>query len=244
MEDRTVLMIHGAGGGAWEWNVWRAVFEARGWRVHAIELQPGAAGIAATTLADYRAQVVAAVGAAGSGADRPTSAGDRWVLIGASLGGLLATMAASDTDPRALVLLNPMPPAPWHSTLPSRAAYDAIVPWGRDASLIGTRRAMPDADDATCWYAYQRWRDESGAVMNAARAGVAVEKPACPTLLIASECDDDVPAATTRSLANAWGCAVIDVPGASHVGLLLGKSAATTAEAALSWLAIAESASS
>lgn len=24
------LLIHGAGGGAWEWDIWRAVFAARG----------------------------------------------------------------------------------------------------------------------------------------------------------------------------------------------------------------------
>ncbi|MEO6104787.1 MAG: hypothetical protein ABIP44_14255, partial [Pseudoxanthomonas sp.] len=51
------LLVHGAGGGAWEWNQWRGVLEAQGIIVHALDLQPTAAGLAATTVQDYRNQV-------------------------------------------------------------------------------------------------------------------------------------------------------------------------------------------
>ena len=97
---------------------------------------------------------------------------------------------------------------------------------------------MPDADDAACLYAFRRWRDESGAVMNAALAGVAVQRPACPVLVIASERDEDVPLEVSRELAAEWGGDFVRVPGASHVGPLLGASAARCAEMVVAWLAV------
>ena len=220
---RKVLMIHGAGGGGWEWNVWRGVFEAADFAVAAPDLMPADGGIAATRFEDYAAQVA-----------RVAGEGD--VLVGASLGGLLALACAPALRPAALVLVNALPPAPWHSMLPAREAYPALIPWGSDASLAGTRKAMPDADDAACLYAFRRWRDESGAVMNAARGGVVVERPACPVLVFASELDVDVPAAASAALADAYGASLIRVLGASHVGPLLGRSAATSATQAIAWL--------
>src|SRR5688572_28720195 len=96
-QTRSALMVHGAGGGGWEWNVWARVFAAHGWRVEAPDLQPVAAGLAATRLRDYAAQV------AGSLARLPLPR----VVVGASLGGLLALRCAADAD--ALVLINPLP---------------------------------------------------------------------------------------------------------------------------------------
>lgn len=158
------------------------------------------------------------------------------MLVGASLGGLLALMAAPRVRPAAIVLVNTMPPAPWHAMLPAREPYPDVIPWRREASLEGTRRAMPDADDAACLYAFERWRDESGAVMNAARNGIAVQRPGCPVLVMASEFDADVPPAASAQLAREWGATLMPLPGASHVGPLLGRRAAAHAALAASWL--------
>ena len=127
----SVLLVHGAGGGAWEWNRWRGVLESHAMAVAAIELQPASQGLAATTLQDYAGQVRAAL----HRLPRPRA------LIGASLGGLLAAMCATEAD--ALVLLNPLPPAPWHLRLPARD-WGAVTPWRRDARLASTRVAMSD----------------------------------------------------------------------------------------------------
>lgn len=221
----SVLFVHGAGGGGWEWAVWARVFAAQGWRVAMPDLVPAPAGLAGTALGDYRAQVVAAAGAL------PAPR----VLVGASLGGLLALMAAEEVAPSALLLVNPLPPAPFASELPSRAPYPAIVRWGRDASLAGTRRALPDADESTALFAFRRWRDESGAVLEAARAGVGIAPPRCPSRVIASDADDDVPAVVSARLASACGADLVRVPG-SHVGPLLGRQAADVAVQAVTWL--------
>jgi len=221
----TVVCVHGAGGGGWEWAIWARVLAMRGFSVIAPDLMPASAGIEETSFDDYRAQVLDWCGGAGEGV----------VLVGASLGGLLALAVAQDVKPAALVLVNPLPPAgvlarPLYEPRPPR------VPWALERSLAATRRAMPDADDAARLYALRRWRDESGAVLNAAREGIAVETPRGPALLLASELDEDVPAAASRSLAVRLAADLRTIPGASHVGPLLGRSAADSAAQAADWL--------
>lgn len=225
MEPRGItraVLVHGAGGGGWEWNVWRRVFAAQGIDVAAPDLCPVAAGLPATTFNDYLAQVQDALAAQ----PRPCA------LVGASLGGLLAMACAERAD--ALVLVNPVPPAPWASAMPAREWPDRM-PWQRDARLASTRRALPEADDATALHAFRRWRDESGAVLRHAHGGVAVQAPACPLLCLASDGDEDVPAALTLALATEWNADTMRLS-ASHVGPLLGRQAADVAGRVAAWL--------
>ncbi len=227
MKFRSALLLHGAGGGGWEWNLWRGVFQAAGLQVAAPDLLPVAAGIAATRFGDYLMQASAALAAL----PRPC------VVIGASLGGLLAArlsaQVASPVD--GLVLVNPLPPAPWHAVLPAWEWPD-VVRWRSDARLTSTRTALPDADPATALFAFRRWRDESGAVLREAHAGMPVQAPACPVLCIASAADEDVPSAATEALAAAWNADLLRLEG-SHVGPLLGLKSSAAAEQALAWLA-------
>ncbi len=199
------------------------MFEASGIRVATPDLFPADTGLAATTLADYRQQVLAAL----DELPRPRA------LVGASLGGLLAMLCADRAD--ALVLVNPLPPLPWAASMPQRD-WPPVVPWRRDARLASTRRALPDADDATALYAFRHWRDESGRVLHEAQAGVDVLPPTCPVLCIASSEDEDVPPALTLALAAAWGAELLRADSPSHVGPLLGRGAAALAAQAASWL--------
>lgn len=217
-----VVCVHGAGGGGWEWSIWARVLGAHGFEVLAPDLVAAEAGLAATRLADYRRQVLDWCGAVAPGP----------VLVGASLGGLLALMVAREAAVRALVLVNPLSPA---GVGAAARAREPIVPWGSRRSLSGTRRAMPDADDAARLYAFRRWRDESGAVLDEACAGVAVEAPACATLVLAGARDSDIPAESSRRLAQEFAADFSQVE-AGHVDPLLGRVAAGVAAQAAAWL--------
>lgn len=220
---RAALLVHGAGGGGWEWNVWCRVFAAHGIECNAPDLQPSSDDVAATTFADYATQVRAAIEAM----PQPCA------LVGASLGGLLAMACADAAD--ALVLVNPLPPLPWAAQLPPRQWPEAM-PWRREARLASTRASLPDADDATALFAFRRWRDESGAVLRAAQAGIAIATPHCPVLCIASAQDEAVPPVLTAALAAAWAASLLRVPSPSHVGPLLGRDAAQVVAQAIAWL--------
>lgn len=217
------LLLHGAGGGGWEWNAWRGVFAASGIEAVAPDLQPATSGLAGTTFDDYLQQSRAALVAL----PRPRA------VIGASLGGLLATACACEAD--ALVLVNPLPPLPWSAQLPARVWPD-VVPWRREARLASTRRALPDSDDATTLFAFRHWRDESGAVLREAYAGIGMAKPACPVLCMVSEQDEDVPPALAHALAYEWHADLMQAPSPGHVGPLLGCCAPAMAAQAAAWL--------
>lgn len=228
MRACNALLVHGAGGGAWEWDLWRGVLEAHAIAVHALELQPAATGLAATTLQDYMTQV----GDALQALPHPR------VLVGASLGGLLAAMCAARwiNQADALVLVNPLPPTPWHRQLPRRDWGDGVVPWQRNARLASTRDALCDADDAAAMFAFRRWRDESGAALREAHAGIEVEKPACPALLIVSARDEEVSPEIILAMAGQWQADRLETLASSHVGPLLGREASNIARQAVAWL--------
>lgn len=222
------IMVHGAGGGGWQWAIWAGVFSAEGWSVLASDLRPAGSGPETTGLFDYLAQVRAW---------RDQVAGQRQVLIGASLGGLLALAAAAESPPAALVLVNPVPPRgvqPW----PAFASRPAKVAWSA-LPFVATRKAMPDAELAGARWAHARWRDESGRALNEAAAGVDVAMPACPTLVMASATDIDIPAATSRAAAARLGADFVEVRDCGHLGVLLGHAAARSAAQAAAWLRVA-----
>jgi len=50
---RHALLVHGAGGGGWEWNIWKRIFQVHGFMGHAPDLLPSANGLRDTSLEDY-----------------------------------------------------------------------------------------------------------------------------------------------------------------------------------------------
>ncbi len=193
------------------------------------DLQPTAAGIAATRFEDYVTQALAEAEAS------PLDA-----LIGASLGGLVAAAVlarlAPAGRPRALVLVNPLPPAPWAAAMPSFVATGDVVPWRSQGRFASTQRAMPDAHFADQQLAFRQWRDESAAVLREAHAGLAMPAVAIATLVIASDADDDVPTHVSAAYASGLGASLLRFPG-GHLAPVMGASAAASARAALQWLA-------
>jgi pimeloyl-ACP methyl ester carboxylesterase len=220
-----VLFIHGAGGGGWEWRTWREVFDAYGWETYAPDLKPAEGGLAATTLNDYVRQVEAF-----------TMARETLILVGASMGGLLALKAANTASPAALVLLNSIPPAGTPGWPPRDVHFPDVIPWASQTTLEDTRETLADADDDTVRWAQNRWRDESGAVMRALYAGVPVDPPSIPMLVINGGADTQVPPETGAAMAERWDGDLLCAAGVTHVGALLGRRAALIAELTCTWL--------
>lgn len=220
----TAVMIHGAGGGGWEYVMWEPVFERAGYRVIARDLEPAAEGLARTTLDDYERQVEAWC----REAEGPV------VLIGASMGGILALRVAHRVGARAVVLINSVAPA-GVGPVRERRTYPEIVRWA-DGPREETVEALPDATEEMIDFAWKRWRDESGRVLNELVAGVACLRPPGPTLVVLSEDDTDIPAATGQAIAAWAGADTFRYAGVSHVGPLLGRRANEIATQTLVWL--------
>ncbi len=186
-------------------------------------MQPAAGGLESTGLEDYVEQVISWC----LNLPQPI------VLIGASLGGILALKAAHRVAPDGMVLVNSVPPAGFGGLKPFEV--DAVVRWS-NSSFNETLAAMPDCSLESAKFAHERWRDESGAVIRAARIGVPVPKPTCPRLAVVSELDEDIPVATLLEVQQ-WLEADLDYcSGASHVGPLLGKEAEMVGQRVAAWL--------
>jgi pimeloyl-ACP methyl ester carboxylesterase len=216
------VMIHGAGGGGWEYRFWNPVFEKAGYRVVAPDLVPIAGGYEKTQFDDYVEQVCLASG------KHPT------VMIGASMGGVLVLKAAERLHPGAIVLCcstSPVIPGLDKTAEP----HPPVVKW-KGGPYSDTVASMPDSDEATRKYAWPRWRDESGAVLDTISKGVAAAKPRCPVLSVIPEADDTIPPAEQQALA-AWCSAdTLRFEHMSHVGPLLSRRGNEVASSVLQWL--------
>jgi pimeloyl-ACP methyl ester carboxylesterase len=220
----TVVMIHGAGGGGWEYKFWQAELKSQGWKTIAPDMMPAKGGLAKTTLDDYVAQVVVAC-----------RKEKRVILVGASMGGALVLKAAEHVKPEAIVLVDAVPPKGTPGWPKSSEPVPDVIRWA-NGPIKDTRDSMPDSDEATIQWAWKLWRDESGAVVRALHDGVECRKPTCPVLAIIGREDTDIPPAVSRSVAQAYGADVQEYAGMSHVGPLLSRRAREVAAAVAHWL--------
>jgi pimeloyl-ACP methyl ester carboxylesterase len=106
---RTVVFIHGMWGGPWCWDNYRAMFESEGYRCIVIGLPfhdglPGEVPdprLGTMSLLDYAAGIEREI----------ETLGEEPIVVGHSMGGLLAQMIGARGLAAALVLLAPAPPA-------------------------------------------------------------------------------------------------------------------------------------
>lgn len=226
LEPRPLLLVHGSGAASWEWVLWREALAGSPRRVHAVDLVPDPDGVAATSLDHYLGQVVRALDECG----RAT------VVIGASLGGLLALAAVAEVPAAALVLVNPVPPAGTPGWPKRGLRFPEVVPWGV-RRVAETVSGLPDAAPVLPRGLPERWRDESGAVMRAAFEGYAVLSPSIPSLVITGTLDEEVPTGVALAAARRLGADAMRLVGVSHLGALLGRRAHGAARLALAWAA-------
>lgn len=225
--DASVLAIHGAGAGAWEWAIWQRCFELAGWRFTAVDL-PLAAHRREMALADIAVDDDLAF-------LREARARDpQAVLLGASLGAAYAQKLAAERAAADLLLVGAVPAfqVPGFSA----KSWPTLVTWADDPQLARTARALPDVHPADWAYAHRRWRDESGAVLRQAWGGLLPHAVPLGGLVLAGALDEDTPPTLQRQLAQAIGAEYQEVSGASHAGLLLGRHAVSAALRCLAYL--------
>ena len=216
-------MIHGAGGGGWEYDKWKPVFEKAGWKVVNKDLVPINGKYEETTVVDYVGQVLSWTPRTG-----------KVVYIGASMGGILALKANELAEVKAIVLVNSATPKGVGRTRQVKP-NPAVVKWA-NGPLKDTEDSMPDSDRKTILWAWKKWRDESGKVIDALRAGVETDKPSCPTLTVLGKADTDIPYSTGLALAKWANADIKSYKKMSHVGPLMSTRATEVATDVCNWL--------
>ena len=169
-------------------------------------------------------------------------------LVGASMGGPLALLAARQRPCRpATVLVNSVIPPPWQPSTRFSDAENAgsVLHW-EGPSLESTARALWDSTPDVHRWACSRWRNESGRVLQQLRsqsssdlydAWANISAPAgADVLFVIGEEDVECPSEAQRAWAAAWGAGVRSYPGMSHCGPLLGTAAPDVAIDVVKWL--------
>jgi pimeloyl-ACP methyl ester carboxylesterase len=249
---RTVVMIHGMWATPAAWHRWRIRFEARGWTVltpalrhhEAPPLQPPP-GLGTTSLLDYAADLEALI----------VALPEKPVVIGHSMGGLLAQILAARKLCAASVLLCPAPPAGIFALAPSvvRAFLRIEARWGwwrlphratQAEAMYGTFNTCTDRAD--CEREIARFVHDSGRVLLEIglpfldrRHAAAVDPAAVdtPMLVIGAGKDRLTPAAAVRRVARRYAHVATHREFASQGHWVLGQPGwQEVAEAASDWL--------
>jgi pimeloyl-ACP methyl ester carboxylesterase len=185
---RALLLVHGAGSGPWVFDAWPGFFRAL--RVETVDLQVGLDPAVATM-----GQYAAAIGRVAERLPRPR------VLVGWSMGGLAAMMAARCAD--ALVLLEASAPGEvqgFHPEVaPAAGAFDPEREYGPFPAGI-------------------RARPESSLGRAERKRGISVPAISCPTLVVYGE---EFPDERGRRLAKRYGARELFLPGKTHWDLVL-----------------------
>jgi len=243
-----IVMVHGAFCGGWAFEQFRAPFEAAGFGVLAPDLRGHGADepgnrVSGVSMSDYAADIAALCAAQ---AEPP-------VLLGHSMGGLVAQLAARKARVRALVLLAPSPP--WGvatSSFEEAATAFGVQMMGAfssgamepDRSLMRTYSLdrMPKAEREA---AVARLRPESAAAIRETlnwwldpfmTTSVGPGPIGAPALVICGERDVVHAPATARATAERIGAGYQGMPGMSH--WLVGEPGwDAVADRVLTWLA-------
>ncbi|MGQ0714480.1 MAG: alpha/beta hydrolase [Gemmatimonadaceae bacterium] len=221
-----MLMVHGIMGGAWYFEKWLGYFSARGHPAYALNLRGHhgsrpVADFGHVSVMDYVADVRDALrGVATRHGNGPL------VLVGHSMGGLVAQKAAESLAPAALVLLSSAPPRgirlfSWPLVrrqlkhIPAIVASRAIIADPADTAAVFLNRLEP----AEIAELAPRWTPTSGRTGRELTLGsIAVDERRirCPVLVLAGADDVSIPARIQRKIARKYGATFREYEGLAH----------------------------
>ena len=215
----TIFMIHGMWGGPWYWEKYRGVFESQGYRCLATtlphhDMDPRGSPdprLGTTSLLDYADALEQEVKGLGA---KP-------ILMGHSMGGLLAQMLAARGLAKAAILLSPAPPAGIFVLRPSviRSFWSVQTKWGFwrkpmrqtfGEAVYSMLHLMPEAERKEAYdsFVYESGRAavEIGYWFLDSKSAAKVDESAvtCPMLVVAGAEDRIVPASVVRRIAKKY----------------------------------------
>lgn len=217
--SKTIFMIHGMWSGDWYWEDYRRFFEAKGYRClipnlrfHDVDpKEPPHPKLGTTSLLDYAADLENEI----------KNLDHQPIIMGHSMGGLLAQILGSRGLARALVLLAPAPPrgiiALKLSSL--RGFWSCLTTWGfwhkpcrqtYQEAVYSTMNLLPAEEQKET---YDKLVFESGRAafeiglwfLDRNRASeVDASRIACPVLVIGGAHDRMMPASIVRKIAHKY----------------------------------------
>jgi pimeloyl-ACP methyl ester carboxylesterase len=225
-----IVFVHGAANSALVWMFWQRELASQGWASYAIDLRGHGRSdpidLSRTTMHDYAADVRSLV----------IQLAQKPVIMGWSMGGLVAMMVAATSHAAACVALAPSLPARQvNVSVVLRAGEFGAEEYGITSHDPAEQSEMPDLDREERTVALASLGRESRWARDQRKAGIVIESLPCPLLIVTGSADNQWPDERYDGL---WLAADrLKVEGASHWGLVLNRRAlATVIPAVLRWL--------
>lgn len=216
----TIVLIHGAANSASVWTYWQELLALHGWKTAAVNLRGhgGASSVdlTAVTMEDYASDVSRVIAGLSL---KP-------VVMGWSMGGLVAMMLAAKGEAGACVALAPSLPALQED--PRCALQPGVFGpevYGIASLDPGDQPAMPDLDREERQVALSSLGPESLLARSERRRGVLIPEIPCPFLLVTGTLDAQWP---EKAYADLWLKHERLAMQASHWGLVLNRRAIRT----------------
>ena len=210
-----VVLVHGAANSSVVWRFWQEALADCGWSSHAVDLRGhgGSDGcVDGATMSDY-ADDVAAV--ADGLPETP-------IVVGWSMGGLVAMMVAARGVARACVGLAPSAPAATRDAgVEIRPGVFGPEEYGITSEDPAVQPAMPDLAIAERRVAIESLSPESRTARDDRKAGIVIAALPCPLLVVTGSEDRDWPRSAYAGMR--LPAEYLEVPGASHWGLVLNR---------------------
>ena len=213
-----LVMVHGAANSSPVWKLWQRELAALGWSSYAVNLRGHGPrdpiGLSETSMGDYAADVVRVV----------EETGRAPVLMGWSMGGLVAMMVAALGAAAACVTFAPSTPSRQvDGSVELRTGEFGPEEYGITSFDPLDQPGMPDLDGAAREIALASLGRESRLARDERRRGIVIESIPCPLLIVTGTNDRQWPGEVYDDL---WlesdRCSV---DGASHWGLVLSRRA-------------------
>jgi pimeloyl-ACP methyl ester carboxylesterase len=215
----TIYMIHGMWGGAWYWQNYKDFFESKGYhclatilRFHDMNPKDNPdPRLGTTSLVDYIEDLEKEL----------HGLGENPIIMGHSMGGLLAQILGSQNLAKALILLTPSAPAGIMSLKPTviKSFWSGLTRWGFwknparqtfDEAVYSMLQLMSPEEQRKI---YDKFVYESGKAAceigfwlfdKKGAAKVDESKITCPVLVVAGSLDRITPASTVRKVAKKY----------------------------------------
>ncbi|MDE2695328.1 MAG: alpha/beta fold hydrolase [Chloroflexota bacterium] len=224
-----VVLVHGAANSSAVWRHWQEALVDRGWSSHALDLRGhgrSEGSVDGATMSDYADDVAAFV----------ETLRETPVLMGWSMGGLIALMVAARGHARSCVALAPSAPADRRDGgVEIRRGVFGPEEYGITGDDLGDQPTMPDLDIEERAIAIESLSPESRAARDDRKAGIVIESLRCPLLVVTGGEDRDWPRSAYDGMR--LPADYIEVADASHWGLVLnGRVVPGMADRVTDWL--------
>ncbi len=234
---KNIVFIHMSWGGTWAFDLYMKFFADAGYNCHALDLRGhGESGgsVEGTTMQDYVDDVQTTV--EGLNIQNP-------IVIGHSMGGLIALMYSAQYSSPATVSLDGSPSLEVQKTSEEKTYPPSYTPQdsGMPTNPLKAMVALPDIYPWRLIKMKKMLGVESGVARSERKRGISIpkEKLTRPLLFIGAANGTSLPFGIgidkARAQANFYDALIVEIKGATHPGLLIGKHWKMSAESILKW---------